>query len=728
MQKTISVSGISTVFPVKQIKSVLFFVLLLIINLNISAQTPVITFGGNLPGCNNSTGFILGQGLHFTSYQNPLTNCSTECGVRTPGVGGNNPGHILFPSETLTAAGAAKCFSIFVFNANLNCNTNRNFACPTYVTCYIVPANFSSNSAPLPGQYLGKTIAVLNTAYGSENCISVPFTASNPNLTQQYRFLLDFAATQTCIQPGVKYVVDVLPAAPVFGIHPDLNITYTNVAVSGDVHTNDITPAGSVYNSVPVLLSSPAGSLPVIAMNSNGYYTFIADKEGSYTYDVTVTYPNELNSTRRSKLVITVLKPGWAVNMPVINGDLASTLMNVPISIKSLANDACGNYANELVPATLTITAGPAHGTATPDPVTGNVLYTPAAGYTGTDTLTYSVCDNQNPAQCGSAVQIITVKSWAANNTTAASDDYKVINYNTAGSGNVLTNDSDPQGNTQTVNTQTATVSGKGTLVLNANGSYVFTPVTGFWGAVNFAYTVCDNGTPSACASATLYINVRQAQPIIMPDFNSIKKNLLLTGDVHVNDTIPTGSLYGTSPTLISGPGGTETLVMDNTGLYTFVANTPGVYKYSVPVCMVNQLNCSASLLTITVLRSSSVNDLPDETTERSNTRKEPGNKTLSSNSTAKTTGIQAAAMVSKYTAKVGIYPNPVSTELFINLPPLKQGIVTGALYDATGRKVLNVQLRNGNNKINVSNLAKGIYTLSLRNDAGMENTQIIIQ
>lgn len=573
-----------------------------------------------------------------------------------------------------------------------------------------MPASYSSNQAPSPDQYLGKTIAILNTAYGSENCVTIPFTVPNPDLTQQYRFLLDFAATPTCVQPGTKYIVDILSTAPVFVINPDFNTTYTNVAISGNLKTNDVIPTGSVYQTTPVLLSSPAGSLPVLTATGNGTYNFISATEGIYSYDVTVSYPNESNSTRRSKLTITVLKTGMGLNKPVANADLVSTLINTPVNINSLANDAAGNYNNALVPATITITGAPSHGTASADPVTGNILYTPAAWFTGKDTLTYSICDNQDPAQCASAVQIITVISSVANNTTAAADDYKFVYYNTPGSGNVLTNDTDPQGNAQTVNTQNIIVPGKGTLVLNANGSYIFTPVTGFWGPVNIAYTVCDNGAPSACASATLFITVRQAQPIILPDVNTTKKNIRVSENVYSNDTIPSGCLYGTSPTLISGPGGTVSLVMTGAGVYNFLSNTPGIYKYSVPVCMTSVPTCAASLLTITVLRASAYNDLPDESTERNS-------------------GAKATVSASTYTAyKIGIYPNPVSNELNINLAPSLQSVMTGVLYDATGRRLLQVQLRSGNNKINVSNLAKGIYTLSLRNSTVTENTQILIR
>jgi len=208
--------------------------------------------------------------------------------------------------------------------------------------------------------------------------------------------------------------------------------------------------------------------------------------------------------------VITVLGANSNQNAPVANVDIATTNFNTPVTLKTLANDAAGNPSNSLVTSTVTVTVAPNNGTASVNTTTGDITYTPTAGFTGVDTLTYSVCDNQTPSKCATALQIITVKSsGTTNNTTTAADDYRITLINTVATGNVKTNDVDAEGNTQTVTAQTTTVAGKGTLVLAADGSYTFTPVNGFTGPVDFPYTTCDNGTPQACASATLHILVK---------------------------------------------------------------------------------------------------------------------------------------------------------------------------------------------------------------------------
>ena len=44
--------------------------------------------------------------------------------------------------------------------------------------------------------------------------------------------------------------------------------------------------------------------------------------------------------------------------------------------------------------------------------------------------------------------------------------------------------------------------------MLNANGTYTYTPNTIIKGAIEYTYTVCDNGIPVACDNATLHILV----------------------------------------------------------------------------------------------------------------------------------------------------------------------------------------------------------------------------
>ncbi len=346
--------------------------------------------------------------------------------------------------------------------------------------------------------------------------------------------------------------------------NPDFNSTFVNVAVPGNVSTNDQVPSGTTYGTSPTLLSSPAGSVATLTMNSNGTYSFTANTPGVYTYDVPVCVPGQVAPCPPTKLVITVLGASSNTNAPVANADVATTNLNTAVTLRTLANDASGNANTALVPSSVTVTSAPTRGTATVNATTGDITYTPNAGFSGRDTLTYQVCDNQTPPKCATAVQIITVNPAGTPNSTAAADDYKITLINTAATGNVKTNDTDAEGNMQTVTAQTTTVSGKGTLVLNTNGSYTFTPVTGFTGPVDFPYTTCDNGTPQACASATLHILVKPLGdvPDLTPRINLNPNNIIGVSSLEI--TVQVNELRN-----VSTNGSTITLFVDKQNFFS---------------------------------------------------------------------------------------------------------------------------------------------------------------
>ena len=373
----------------------------------------------------------------------------------------------------------------------------------------------SPNGSALSYQWSSSCGGTFSTPTAATTNFTAPIVAVPTNCT------ITVVVTDACGRASSQTkLIQVLPPYT----NPDVNVTWVNVPVPGNVNTNDFVPVGTTYGTSPTLLSSPPGSIPSITMNPNGTYSFVSNLPGVYTYDVPVCVPGQVAPCPPTKLVITVLDAQIVSNFPVANVDIATTSLNTPVTLKTLVNDAAGNVANILVPSTVTVTVAPLHGTTSVNPATGDITYTPNTGYTGTDTLTYQVCDNQAPPKCATAKQIITIKPVGLGNLTVAADDFKITNLNTPVSGNVKTNDSDPEGNNQTVTAQTTTVAGKGTLVLAADGSFTFTPVNNYVGPVDYPYTTCDDGVPQACAMATLHILVRPAGalPDLTPNITTI--------------------------------------------------------------------------------------------------------------------------------------------------------------------------------------------------------------
>ncbi|HEY6569178.1 MAG TPA: Ig-like domain-containing protein, partial [Candidatus Limnocylindrales bacterium] len=76
-----------------------------------------------------------------------------------------------------------------------------------------------------------------------------------------------------------------------------------------------------------------------------------------------------------------------------------------PVDIDVLDND--DDPDGTLDPASVAITGLPNHGTVTVDPATGVITYTPDPDWSGTDTFSYQVCDDQGA--CDTADVTVTV-------------------------------------------------------------------------------------------------------------------------------------------------------------------------------------------------------------------------------------------------------------------------------------------------------------------------------
>jgi uncharacterized protein YjdB len=319
--------------------------------------------------------------------------------------------------------------------------------------------------------------------------------------------VVTFSFTET--SSGCSGVSSTAPVTITNCLDPDFNATYVDVPVDGDVSTNDEVDVATVYGPTPLMTSSPAGSSQTLVMNSDGTYTFTGNTVGVYIYDVQACIPPVVTGCQTAELVITVVDFLEPDLRPIANLDIATTLINTPVTLISLENDRCVVTNGCLLDATsvIIITSPKVGGTAVVDALTGDITFTPAANYVGNDTLRYEVCVDGEPLNCAQADQIISIFSATAVNSTVAADDFTSTQQSTPVTGNVSNNDTDPEGDNQSVTPQ-VTALAAGTLTLLANGDYTFDPAETFYGPVDFPYTTCDDNVSVACASATLHILV----------------------------------------------------------------------------------------------------------------------------------------------------------------------------------------------------------------------------
>jgi hypothetical protein len=145
-------------------------------------------------------------------------------------------------------------------------------------------------------------------------------------------------------------------------------------------------------------------------------------------------------------------------------------------------------------------------GTITYNAITGAIEYTPAKDYNGADSFTYTISDGNG----GSDTATVHLYVAPINDAPVAKDDFfngqedSSLGFTLA---NILSNDSDVDGDTLTLNSFDSTSSLGGTLSYNAAaGTFLYNPAPDVYGRDSMTYTVSDGN--GGYSTATIYIDL----------------------------------------------------------------------------------------------------------------------------------------------------------------------------------------------------------------------------
>ncbi|WP_201593489.1 tandem-95 repeat protein, partial [Psychrobacter fozii] len=241
----------------------------------------------------------------------------------------------------------------------------------------------------------------------------------------------------------------------------------------------------------------------------------------------------------------------------------------------------------------------------------GSYSFDPAPDFNGTvPTVNYTVTDPEgNTDSTTLDITVDPVNDVVANPETESTDEDVTL------TGTVITNDTDEDGDTLTVDSATVDVDGSGTpvalvlgtataltatdgssigdLTLNADGSYSFDPAPNFNGTVpQVGYTVTD--AEGNTDSTTLDITVTPVEdvPVASPEIEITPEDVTLTGNVLTNDTDGDGNntLTVDSATVdVDGSGTPVALVLgtataltatDGSSIGDLTLNTDGSYSF----------------------------------------------------------------------------------------------------------------------------------------------------
>ena len=320
---------------------------------------------------------------------------------------------------------------------------------------------------------------------------------------------------------------------------------------------NDSDPQGDAFHATRIVTGPAIGTA---VLNADGTITYTADPATTGAYDTTIVYEIEDSKGAKDTATITV-HVGADFNNVDARDDSATTPFQTPVTINVLANDVDPQGD------TFSITAhtNPSHGTVVQNN-DGTFTYTPANGFTGSDSFTYTITDSKGATDTATVTITTAEKPF---NDVDARDDSATTPFNTPVTINVLANDVDAQGDAFSITGHTNPLNGS--VVQNANGTFTYTPNAGFQGNDSFTYTITDS--KGATDTATVHVTT-QAQPNTVDardDNASTAFQTPVNINVLSNDVDPQGDAFSitghTNPahgTVVQNANGTFTYTPSN--------------------------------------------------------------------------------------------------------------------------------------------------------------------
>jgi hypothetical protein len=282
-----------------------------------------------------------------------------------------------------------------------------------------------------------------------------------------------------------------------------------------------------------------------VTFNANGDMTYTPKEHFNGTDSLTYRIIDGKGGASTAKVTFTV-KP--VNDEPVALDDAVTLDEDTSKTFNILANDTDPDGDTLVVDSIVT---QPANGAVVVN-ADGTLTYTPKANFNGTDSLVYKVSDGKG----GFDTAKVTLTVKPVNDAPVAKDDSVTMDEDTSKTFNILANDSDPDGDTITIDS-IVTQPTHGTITYNANGDVTYTPTADFFGDDSFVYKISDGKGGFSEAKASIKVNQvnEAAKPVAdvfamdEDQYNStpLKVNLL------ANDTDRDGdALKLTGVTLVS--------------------------------------------------------------------------------------------------------------------------------------------------------------------------------
>ncbi|WP_345013754.1 retention module-containing protein, partial [Pseudaeromonas paramecii] len=336
----------------------------------------------------------------------------------------------------------------------------------------------------------------------------------------------------------------------------DLSLTTAeDTAVSGVISASDLDGDS---------LSFTVGTAPAngsVTLNADGSFTYTpaANYHGSDSFTVLIDDGNGGTTSSTVSIGVTPVN-----DAPTSADQSLTTAEDTAVSGAISASDLDGDSLS------FTVDTAPANGSVTLN-ADGSFTYTPAANYHGNDSFTVLIDDGNG----GTTSSTVSIGVTPVNDAPTTADVNLTTAEDTAVSGVISASDLDGDSLSYAVSSEAS----HGSVILNADGSFTYTPAANYHGSDSFSVLIDDGNGGTTSSTVSIGVTPVNDAP------TSADQSLITAEDTAVSGAISASDLDGDSLSYTvssEASHGSVTLNADGSFTYTPAANYHGSDSFTV--------------------------------------------------------------------------------------------------------------------------------------------------